>query len=207
MNLLDAFTFDLRLKITPVGSKIELKDVKIYNISKSSKRIELGNHKGNKFEIIIRDIDLDKNEIEKRIISVFKEMEKGIPNLFGPQRFGDIRPTSHLIGKEILKGNFEKAVKIYLCDIFEKEGGEVYFAELYADLDVRLKRNKTQNRLDHKPIKKDLEWSEKNLLNSMDKFRMTSQEGEITRENYIKIDNSNLSAEDTAKIIKDRFNL
>lgn len=34
---------------------------------------------------------------------------------------------------------------------------------------------------------------------------MTSKDGEIKRENYIKIDNTDLSAEEVAKIIKDRF--
>ena len=35
--------------------------------------------------------------------------------------------------------------------------------------------------------------------------RMVSNDGEIPFENYIKIDNTDLSAEETARIIKDRF--
>ncbi|MDA3839133.1 MAG: AAA family ATPase [Candidatus Delongbacteria bacterium] len=93
-----------------------------------------------------------------------------------------------------------------ICNIFESEGGEVYFVELVADLEERLKRNKTPNRLNHKPMKQNIEWSDNYVIKSMEKFRMTSNEGEITRENFIKINNTYLSPEETAKIIKDRFN-
>jgi hypothetical protein len=36
---------------------------------------------------------------------------------------------------------------------------------------------------------------------------MVSYEGEIPFDNYIKIDNTNLSAKETAQIIKKKFNL
>ncbi|MBQ3047771.1 MAG: hypothetical protein IJD48_02005 [Clostridia bacterium] len=39
------------------------------------------------------------------------------------------------------------------------------------------------------------------------KHRLESLDGEIKHKNYIKIDNSNLSAKEVAKIIKDKFNL
>jgi tRNA pseudouridine13 synthase len=44
-----------------------------------------------------------------------------VPNLFGPQRFGETRPITHLVGMEMLKGNFEEAVKIFLCKVFPVE--------------------------------------------------------------------------------------
>ena len=94
-----------------------------------------------------------------------------------------------------------------ICNIFKSEGGTVYFVELVADLEERIKRNKTPNRLNHKPMKKDIEWSENDLKNAMDKYRMTSNEGEIKEGNYIKIDNTELSAEEVAKMIKDKFKL
>jgi len=101
--------------------KIDLKDVRISNMSKSKNRIELGDHKGNKFVINIRDVDLSNEVIEKRIKDVFLELEKGIPNLFGPQRFGETRPMSHIIGKHIIRGEFEEAVKIYTSKAYPLE--------------------------------------------------------------------------------------
>lgn len=41
----------------------------------------------------------------------------------------------------------------------------------------------------------------------MEKYRLNSLEGEITRQEYIRINNSNMSAEEVAKVIKDKFQL
>ncbi len=94
-----------------------------------------------------------------------------------------------------------------ICHIFESNGGVVYFVELEADLEERLKRNKSPHRLEHKPTKRNIEQSEHHLITSMEKHRLNSIEGEITRENYIKINNTFLSPEEVAKIIKEKFQL
>ena len=81
--------------------------------------------------------------------------------------------------------------------------------ELEASLDERLKRNKTENRLKHKESKRNLEWSENNLIKSMTKHKLNSDagEGEKIFKNYIKINNEKLSAEEVAEIIKEKFYL
>ena len=90
--------------------------------------------------------------------------------------------------------------------LFEGYDAEVYYVELVADKDVRLERNKTENRLLHKASKRDIEASNQRLLNE-ERYRTVSFDGEIPFKNYIKIDNTHLSAEETAKMIKDKFNL
>lgn len=87
--------------------------------------IELGELKGNEFEITIRGIDLQEREIEERVKECFKEMRKGIANYFGEQRFGGIRGITHLVGKEFVKGNFKKGVMLYLTESNEREEEEV----------------------------------------------------------------------------------
>jgi cytidylate kinase len=94
-----------------------------------------------------------------------------------------------------------------VCDIFESKGGTVCFVELEADLNVRLARNKSPHRLEHKPTKRNIEWSENNLKESMKKYRLNSLDGEITNKEYIKINNTNLKAEEVARIIKEEFML
>jgi shikimate kinase len=86
---------------------------------------------------------------------------------------------------------------------------ESYVVELETTLEERLKRNKTENRLKHKASKRDLEWSENELLNSLKKHKLNSDpgEGEKIFKNYMKIDNTNISPEEVAKMIKERFNL
>ncbi|MBW9234236.1 hypothetical protein JQK62_18590, partial [Leptospira santarosai] len=87
------------------------------------------------------------------------------------------------------------------------KAGEVYIVELQADLDERLERNKSPHRLEHKPTKRDIEWSEEHLKSVANKFRLNSFDGEVTRKNYIKINNTNLTAAETAKFIQERFEL
>lgn len=94
-----------------------------------------------------------------------------------------------------------------ISKLFKKNGGEFYIVELEADINERFLRNKTENRLQHKPTKRNIEWSEQELLNSVTKYRLNSEHGEIKQENYLRINNTNLSAEDVAKMIKDKFEL
>lgn len=90
-------------------------------------------------------------------------------------------------------------------DIFKKYNSEIYIIELEADLEERLKRNKTENRLLNKASKRNFEWSENDLLKSVNKYRLNSMPNEIKEKNFIKINNTNVSAEETAKIIKEKF--
>ena len=90
-------------------------------------------------------------------------------------------------------------------DLFE----ETYTIELETTLEERLRRNKTENRLKYKESKRDLEWSEKDLLRSLERHRLNSMpgEGEKIFENFIKIDNTNISAKEVAEMIKEKFDL
>ena len=90
---------------------------------------------------------------------------------------------------------------------FEKTGGTVYYVELIADQAVRLERNKTENRLKHKPSKSDLVISDARILREETKYRVVSNEGEVPFENYLRIDNTHLEPDVVAKMIKEHFNL
>jgi hypothetical protein len=94
---------------------------------------------------------------------------------------------------------------VHVADIFKKHNADVFYTELFAPLEVRLLRNKTENRLMYKPSKRNIEESNQLILN--DKYRCVSNDCEVTFENYIKIDNSNLPPDVAAKMIKDRFSL
>ena len=89
--------------------------------------------------------------------------------------------------------------------IFEPYGAEFYYAELVAPQEIRLQRNATENRLKNKASKRDIEASNRRLINDDLKNRLESYDGEIPFENYIKIDNSYLAADEVAKMIMERF--
>lgn len=94
-----------------------------------------------------------------------------------------------------------------VCELFESRGASVYFVELEADLEERIERNKSPNRLEHKPSKRDIAWSENDLKTSMEAYRLNSLPGEIKQSNYLRINNTYISAEDVAKQIKKEFYL
>lgn len=87
------------------------------------------------------------------------------------------------------------------------KGADIYYVELVAPQKIRLQRNAMENRLKHKPSKRNLEWSNEMIIESDLENRLESYDGEVPYENYIKIDNTNLSAADTAKLIRNRFDL
>lgn len=115
---------------------IELKDVELSDFSKGQK-INIGDLLGNKFNILVRGIPKNSDDI---IISNIQQIEKisGFPNLFGEQRFGG----NEEVGKYILKGEFKEAVEKLLSKdnlgedltdlIKEEKYAEAY--ELYPNL-------------------------------------------------------------------------
>jgi len=90
---------------------------------------------------------------------------------------------------------------------FTKDGSKFYFVELNADFETRLKRNLTPHRMERKASKKDTIWSEENLLKDTKKHKLNTDEGETIFQNHLKIDNTNLSPNEVADIVINRFNL
>jgi hypothetical protein len=95
----------------------------------------------------------------------------------------------------------------HVSDIFRQQGAEIYYVELIAPQEVRLQRNETANRLAHKASKRDLEASRARLLRDDANYRCVSLPEEIPFENYLRIDNSEISAETAAKMIREHFAL
>jgi len=87
------------------------------------------------------------------------------------------------------------------------KGSNIYYAELVADVETRLERNVTENRLNKKWTKRDTEWSRNDILNTTKNHRVVSKSGEVPYPDYIKIDTNDLTAEETALKIFNHFGL
>ena len=96
-----------------------------------------------------------------------------------------------------------------IIELFESKNAFVCVVELYADFDVRLERNKTENRLINKPSKRNMgiQRQEEYLRKMETMYRYKVNDDEILHKNYLKIDNTNLSADVVAEMIKDKFAL
>lgn len=94
-----------------------------------------------------------------------------------------------------------------ICQLMSSNGVSIYFVELEAQVEERLKRNKDPHRLECKPTKRNVEQSEQHLLSTLQSNRLNSFPEEIKRGNYLRIDNTFLSPDEVAKIIKSEFHL
>lgn len=161
------------------------------------------------------ELKLFHNHMTIELVSPFfsygSQAGKRLVNLFRQEIFEEVA-KSDLVGLIFTyvwafdqQSDWDYVDKV--CNIFESKGGVVYLVELEADLEERLERNKSPHRLKHKPTKRNIEWSDQDLMGSMQKHRLNSKDGEIIKENYIKINNTKLTPEEVAKIIKKKFKL
>lgn len=88
---------------------------------------------------------------------------------------------------------------------------QVDYVELIAPQEVRLARNRTENRLKEKPSKRDVALSEQRFLSAESRYRCVSEPGEIVQklaiapERYLRIDNTSLAPEQVAEMIVSHF--
>jgi hypothetical protein len=68
-------------------------------------------------------------------------------------------------------------------------------------------RNKTELRLREKPSKRNIKWSEDELKKCYKDNRLNSIDGEVKESNYLRINNTNLSPQEVATRIKEKFKL
>ncbi|SNZ11045.1 tRNA pseudouridine13 synthase [Persephonella hydrogeniphila] len=73
--------------------------------------LSLGDNLGNRFIIKIDNIDKDRRKVFYSNLEVVKKF--GCANYFGEQRFGSVKGRNDFIFLYLLKGNIEKAMKIY----------------------------------------------------------------------------------------------
>lgn len=95
----------------------------------------------------------------------------------------------------------------HVSEIFRKHNADIYYVELVADQEERLRRNVTENRLQHKASKRNIERSNQIVISDDKNYRLVSNDGEIKFDNYIKIDNTKLSPQEVVEIIKNKFNI
>ncbi|NWX05579.1 PUS7L protein, partial [Caloenas nicobarica] len=111
-------------KVTPerlkeIGSKMEKKGMRIYNIHSTCQHLRLGQLKGNHFDIIVRDLKHHSHDpsadLKERISEAMESIKtKGFVNYYGPQRFGQGQNVqTDQIGLALLNEKMVKAVKLF----------------------------------------------------------------------------------------------
>jgi len=98
-------------------AQVKLENLWLYPLGFSNEKIHSHLLFGNEFHITLRAIDHTSSRILECMETVRHELLQlgGCPNFFGHQRFGTTRPITHLVGKHLLLGEWEKAALIFLA--------------------------------------------------------------------------------------------
>lgn len=89
-----------------------------------------------------------------------------------------------------------------VAQLFSRQGADVFYVELKADLSERLVRNRDEHRLAYKPSKRNLIASKESLLYFENKYRMNTVEYELKQKQMLVIDNTNIKPPEVAELIK-----
>lgn len=94
--------------------KVRLGDVELKPLYRTNRGLELGDLLGNRFKVRLTRVG--GQDLDTRLKGVVEELTLagGFPNFFGPQRFGEVRPITHLVGRALVRGDVQGAVELYL---------------------------------------------------------------------------------------------
>lgn len=119
-------------------SDLQIHDMKVVKWYRARAGLKMGDLQGNRFVIRITGVRQDDMPRAEQTARRIKDAG-GFPNYFGPQRFGSVRPVTHIVGKHILAGDFEGAVRIYIANPYPGESEEAKRARALASDMMRLK--------------------------------------------------------------------
>jgi len=97
---------------------VRLENASVVPTHFSSEKISSKVLYGNQFDITVKAINCTAEMVKQRIHDTKNDLELlgGVPNFFGHQRFGTIRPFTHKVGRCIVKGEYEEAALIFLLE-------------------------------------------------------------------------------------------
>ncbi|RPJ54284.1 MAG: tRNA pseudouridine(13) synthase TruD [Methanobacteriota archaeon] len=104
-------------------ARVQLKEIRLEPIGTAGDALSLGQLAGNRFAIWIRGCTTES--LAERVGTVTESARHGLPNYVGYQRFGVIRPVTHLVGERILAEDYEGAVLAYVGMPFPAESEEI----------------------------------------------------------------------------------
>ncbi|MDH7598138.1 MAG: tRNA pseudouridine(13) synthase TruD, partial [Sedimentisphaerales bacterium] len=100
---------------------LRIPQLEILQVTRHTNKIRLGHLRANRFRIRIRQFSVPLPQAIKMTQSILEVlMDRGAPNYFGPQRFGN-RRDGHLLGMALLSGQLEQFLDMYLGMPLEDE--------------------------------------------------------------------------------------
>jgi tRNA pseudouridine13 synthase len=132
---------------------VNLGDVEIVDTWRVDRAPKLGEHEANTFHVRVRDLEPELDEARRRAEAIRDELLDlgGFPNFFGPQRFGSVRPVTHLVGRELVHGSLADAVWTYIAypSRFDPPDVRETRERIYEERDVEEAKAELPSRFDH----------------------------------------------------------
>ena len=103
----------------PPDRELALPNVTVVEAYRARDGLTLGHHYGNRFDLLVDHLETPVAEALDSYRAVAAELRArgGLPNFFGPQRFGEVRPVTHEVGRWLIRGDVERAVDVYLTEV------------------------------------------------------------------------------------------
>jgi len=100
-----------------------LDEAEVEPLGRAGRPVLFGDLAGNEFEIGVADPEAPEHaDPVTETLRAFAGGDRvGVPNYFGPQRFGSARPVTHEVGLALLRGDWEGAVRTYVCETADAE--------------------------------------------------------------------------------------
>ncbi len=119
--------FTFKCPAADVARLSELADVQVLESYATRKAHFAGAHEGNRFILRVRGSTRQVDTVDATVASI--RAEGGVPNFFGPQRFGGAwRAITHLVGRALVEGDLEEAVRLYCGNPVAGEREEAFAA-------------------------------------------------------------------------------
>ncbi len=117
-------------------AEIEMNDVIIEVLGRTHQKIGFGNHRGNRFTIVVRGCahqdgtPMSEDEALSEVERIKENMERKLgigrfPNWIGPQRFGSGRAVTAEVGRSVVQHRWDEAAHTYISKAGEYESPEV----------------------------------------------------------------------------------
>jgi len=103
-------------------AELDIPRIRVLSVSRHGNKLKIGHLRGNRFIIRLRDVDLDRAGDVRAVCDILAQ--RGVPNYFGQQRFGQ-RGDTWEIGKAVLQRDHKTAVDLVLGRPGPHDTGEV----------------------------------------------------------------------------------
>jgi len=94
------------------AKNLDIEGIQVLEAAYHRNKLKRGHLKGNRFEVVIREPEADAQPKARAVLE--RLARRGVPNYFGPQRFGILNNT-HRLGRALLQGEWREFADVLVA--------------------------------------------------------------------------------------------